>query len=252
MDNWPDKMKALFYGPGWEPGKPRTGLLSDIPKVDPYAQIERYDCEISFWQSFYVLIHSFLVAFGFYIITDHPLVRNSPLNALYIMLYVLFALTSFGTIFDRRSIAPLVESFRCLMFFPFDSYIISSWMEQLSPPTHLNGFIHLLLDLIRLFHVASIGIWIFLWYRTCVRSNSSKADLFASMDKATLLKEDKCISACAYSNNINVINQRRPWHYAIYAVSITLSLSLMWFVFALRFDECNQIFKYQPSNNIEL
>lgn len=102
MDNWPDKMKALFYGPGWEPGKPRTGLLSDIPKVDPYAQIERYDCEISFWQSFYVLIHSFLVAFGFYIITDHPLVRNSPLNALYIMLYVLFALTSFGTIFDRR------------------------------------------------------------------------------------------------------------------------------------------------------
>lgn len=102
MEGWADKAKALFYGPGWEPGKPRTGLLEDIPRVDPYAQIERFDRQIGFWTSFYVLVHSFIVALGFYVVTDHPLVRNSPLNALIIMLYVLFALTAFGTIFDRR------------------------------------------------------------------------------------------------------------------------------------------------------
>lgn len=102
MDNWTDKLKALFYGPGWAPGKPRTGLLEDIPDIDPHAQIERYDVEIPFWQSFYVLVHSFLISLGFYVITDHPLVRESAWNAMLIMLYVLFALTTFGTIFDRR------------------------------------------------------------------------------------------------------------------------------------------------------
>ena len=28
-----NKMKVLFYGPGWAPGKPRTGLEEDIPDV---------------------------------------------------------------------------------------------------------------------------------------------------------------------------------------------------------------------------
>nr|XP_027194714.1 alkylglycerol monooxygenase-like [Dermatophagoides pteronyssinus]XP_027194715.1 alkylglycerol monooxygenase-like [Dermatophagoides pteronyssinus] len=252
MNTFGDKMRALFYGPGWAPGKPRTGLLSDIPPVDIYAPIERYDCEISFWESFYVMLHSFIIAMGFYVITDHPLVRNSPLNAMIIMFYVLFALTSFGTIFDRRSIGPLVESTRCLLFFPFDSYVMQPWIEQLSPPLHLHVFIDYMLGLIRLIHIISIAVWLFFWFRNVRRNPTAlKAELLLVSDnKSTLLKEDKCISAFAYSNNINVINQRRPWAIALYAVTMVMSLTFMFFIFALRFEECNSIFK--TSNNIEL
>ena len=28
-----NKVKAIIYGPGWSPGKPRTGDVADIPKV---------------------------------------------------------------------------------------------------------------------------------------------------------------------------------------------------------------------------
>lgn len=28
-----NKIKCIFYGPGWSPGKPRTGDIADIPKV---------------------------------------------------------------------------------------------------------------------------------------------------------------------------------------------------------------------------
>ncbi|KAF7488343.1 Alkylglycerol monooxygenase [Sarcoptes scabiei] len=252
MTTFKDKMKALFYGPGWAPGKPRTGLLSDIPPVDPHQPIERYDCEISFMESYYVMAHSFLIALGFYIITDHPLIRNSPLNALIIMFYVIFALTTFGTIFDQRSIAPLAESIRCLLFFPFDVYVIQPWIEQLSPPNHLRDFIGLSLSFLRLLHIVSIAAWMFIWFRNARRNPTAlKAELLLqSENKATLLKEDKCISAFAYSNKINIINQRKPWNIGVYFVSIVISMTFMWFVFALRFDECNEIFK--TASNIEL
>lgn len=51
-------MKALFYGSGWSPGKPRTGLLEDIPEVRENESTEPpHDPEIPFWASLYVLLH---------------------------------------------------------------------------------------------------------------------------------------------------------------------------------------------------
>ena len=101
-------------------------------------------------------------------------------------------------------------------------------------------------------HVASIVWWMFVWYRTAAQSPTKADLLFSSHDKATLIKEDKCISACAYSNNINIINQRRPWHIAIYALINIISLTFMFFVFALRFEQCNQIFNLTKNINTEL
>ena len=145
-----------------------------------------------------------------------------------------------------------MESSRCLLFFPFDSYVMQPWIEQLTPPMHLHGFIDYMLGLIRLIHIVSITVWLILWFRNARRNPKAfKAELLlASDNKSTLLKEDKCISAFAYSNNINVINQRRPWAIALYAVTMVISLTFMFFIFALRFDHCNNIFK--TSNNIEL
>lgn len=102
MDNWSDKMRVLFYGPGWAPGKPRTGLLSDIPPVNPDSPIERYDRKIPYWESYYVLLHLSLISIGYFLLTDNPQVGHLPVNALYLMVYLLLAITAFGAIFDRR------------------------------------------------------------------------------------------------------------------------------------------------------
>ncbi|KAH9510658.1 hypothetical protein DERF_009168 [Dermatophagoides farinae] len=121
------------------------------------------------------------------------------------------------------------------------------WIEQLTPPMHLHGFIDYMLGLIRLIHIVSIAVWLILWFRNARRNPKSfKADYCWP----AIINPHKCISAFAYSNNINVINQRRPWAIALYAVTMVISLTFMFFIFALRFDHCNNIFK--TSNNIEL
>ena len=33
MDTFGDKLRAIFYGPGWSPGKPRLGDYDEIPDV---------------------------------------------------------------------------------------------------------------------------------------------------------------------------------------------------------------------------
>ena len=97
-----NKFAALFYGPGWAPGKPRCGLKSDLLPIDKQEKYERWDPRAPFWHQIYVLIHGMIIAGAFYIITDHPIIRYSHLNAMIMFLYVLFALTTFGCIFDRR------------------------------------------------------------------------------------------------------------------------------------------------------
>lgn len=33
IPEWKNKLKVLFQGPGWAPGKPRLGLYEDVPDV---------------------------------------------------------------------------------------------------------------------------------------------------------------------------------------------------------------------------
>ncbi len=33
QNNWKNRWKALFYGPGWDEGKPRLDDPSDIPEI---------------------------------------------------------------------------------------------------------------------------------------------------------------------------------------------------------------------------
>lgn len=110
------------------------------------------------------------------------------------------------------------------------------------------GFIDFSLDTVRLFHVLSIVLWIFIWYRTARCFPNKKDESFYSYTTTTnnetaLIKEDKYV--------LNNINYRQPWHIACYTITIIVSLTFMWFVFALRYEECNRIF-YSPPTRIEL
>lgn len=74
MTTFSDKLWALLKGPGWAPGKPRLGLLSDVPEPDPSAPKYAYQPFIAVWKKVYVYVHSFIIFTGFYMMADHPLI----------------------------------------------------------------------------------------------------------------------------------------------------------------------------------
>ena len=74
VEGFGNKMSALFKGPGWAPGKPRLGLISDVPEPDMNAPKYSYDPSIPFWKMVYIGVHGAFVAIGFYVLADHPFV----------------------------------------------------------------------------------------------------------------------------------------------------------------------------------
>ena len=74
VNGFGNKMAAIFKGPGWEPGKPRLGLISDVPEPDPTLDKYSYDPYIPIWKKIYVAIHGFIIVLGFFILADHPFI----------------------------------------------------------------------------------------------------------------------------------------------------------------------------------
>ena len=72
VEGFGNKMSALFKGPGWSPGKPRLGLISDVPEPDPTAPKYSYDPHIPEWKKYYIGLHGAIVGLGFYLMADHP------------------------------------------------------------------------------------------------------------------------------------------------------------------------------------
>lgn len=83
MTTFSDKMSSLLKGPGWAPGKPRLGLLSDVPEPDPMAPKYGYQPVIATWKKVYIYFHGFIIAMGFYMMADHPLVVSTSLKIVF-------------------------------------------------------------------------------------------------------------------------------------------------------------------------
>ena len=72
-----NKLWALVKGPGWAPGKPRLGLLSDVPVPELNVGKYTYQPHIATWKKVYVYVHGFIITMGFYLIADHSLIVRS-------------------------------------------------------------------------------------------------------------------------------------------------------------------------------
>ncbi|XP_078317523.1 alkylglycerol monooxygenase-like isoform X1 [Crassostrea virginica] len=111
MDGWKNKLNVLFCGPGWGPGKPRTGDIKDIPVVKaPWPQ---YHVKIPGWVSLYTMLHFTLELLYF----QEVAARKAGFSQLSVLLFVLhigFCLTCFGKIFDNDPYAAQYEVLRCL------------------------------------------------------------------------------------------------------------------------------------------
>ncbi|XP_048760144.2 alkylglycerol monooxygenase-like [Ostrea edulis] len=112
MKGWKNKLRVVFCGPGWAPGKPRTGDINDIPVVK--APWPKYHLNLPSWVSVYAAVH-FTLELLYY---QEVAARNAGLSQLSILLFVLhigFGLTCFGKIFDNDPSAPQYELLRCFL-----------------------------------------------------------------------------------------------------------------------------------------
>ncbi|ENN82751.1 hypothetical protein YQE_00880, partial [Dendroctonus ponderosae] len=73
MSSWKHKLAAIFYGPSWQPGKPRLGLEEDKIKV---VKREKYNVKIPLWCNLYLLIHFAVMVYGFHQLALRHLVRK--------------------------------------------------------------------------------------------------------------------------------------------------------------------------------
>ena len=80
MENFGDKMSALLKGPGWSPGKPRLGLISDVPEPDRNAPKYSYDPKTSPWIKLYIGLHGTLLLLGLYFIGQHTLIASAAFS----------------------------------------------------------------------------------------------------------------------------------------------------------------------------
>ncbi|CAG9836311.1 unnamed protein product [Diabrotica balteata] len=111
MKTWNNKLAAIFYGPSWQPGKPRLGLEEDKVKV---TKREKYNINLPFWCNAYLLLHFSLVIYGYqYLATLHMTIN--PLSVLMFVIYIIASLTTIGMLFDNKPYACILELLRCIV-----------------------------------------------------------------------------------------------------------------------------------------
>ncbi|KPJ10047.1 Alkylglycerol monooxygenase [Papilio machaon] len=115
FDTVGDKLRAIFWGPSWEPGTPRLG--ADDDKIEILAR-DKYDVHLPFWCNLYLVAHYAVVFYGFFDLTDRYM-GMTPISVLIFVVYIIASLTIIGMVFDNSKYAPILEALRCsaLAFF---------------------------------------------------------------------------------------------------------------------------------------
>lgn len=165
-----NKVCVFIKGPGWAPGKPRLGLIEDVPPVThPWP---KYDSSVPFFLSLYILVHFGLVLVSFSIVDRTYASTSGSLMApgifLVLCLYAILSLTSFGALFDRRPYAVGLEIARLLLYIGaetvfwsiYEDDFLFLWQHRASAP---SSWLQLdwSLKLVRTYFVLSL-FWIFL------------------------------------------------------------------------------------------
>ncbi|XP_036394612.1 alkylglycerol monooxygenase [Megalops cyprinoides] len=130
-----NKLWIIFKGPSWEPGKPRLGDRTLVPKVT--GEEVPHNPTWPLVLQAYVSLH-FLLLLGIY---NDVLDTKTMLSQLALLLmtgYIIFTLTSLGFIIDRRPNTAILEMFRCVLFLVLYSFgYVKAVVPLLSTPTEI-------------------------------------------------------------------------------------------------------------------
>ncbi|CAL4141341.1 unnamed protein product [Meganyctiphanes norvegica] len=130
METFEDKMRALFFGPGWTPGSPRLGDMDMLP--DKWPQRPKYDPQIPLWLKIYIIVHFFVV-----ILVQRALLTRvmglTYISILFFMMFIFVSLATIGGMYDGWMLAPLLETARCI------TYIVYFSSTYLTTSAFLDG-----------------------------------------------------------------------------------------------------------------
>ncbi|KAG0322823.1 hypothetical protein BGZ99_003135 [Dissophora globulifera] len=126
-----NKFKVVFYGPGWHPGVPRLGLLSEIPDVDLKNPPVKYDPVLPSKFNYYIAVQftivmvvgSLLLAEGYKIL---PLWQTQFISVMF-----LISLVALSKVMDAKPYGLKAELTRTLgIFFMAEFVARSGYYEQ--------------------------------------------------------------------------------------------------------------------------
>uniref|UniRef100_A0A8D2Q955 Alkylglycerol monooxygenase n=1 Tax=Varanus komodoensis TaxID=61221 RepID=A0A8D2Q955_VARKO len=106
-----NKVSVVFKGPGWGPGKPRLGLLEDIPEIT--GKEVPFRNKLPNYLSVYTVIHFILMA-GFYIDLFASKSTLSQVTLLMRIGYIILTLTSIALHRQQSSVLSVLPHFRCI------------------------------------------------------------------------------------------------------------------------------------------
>jgi len=138
-----NKLRCLFYGPGWFPGTPRLGNYEDLPETIDRKKFGRL---MTMRMQLYSAVHFTLLSVGHQILTAKR--YQLELGVFYLCcVYLLVSLTSLGLLYNGSRFFPWLECGRCLLFL------------AVSPHLALEQPLAALLWLVRLFYFYSAVTW---------------------------------------------------------------------------------------------
>lgn len=107
-----NKLRAIFYGPGWLPGTPRLGDSEQLPKV---MEREKFTRPLTAFMQVYAIVH-FVILSRVYnaVVINYRLLDEWQLYGYSALIIV--SLISLGLLYDEHKLAPWLEMVRCLVF----------------------------------------------------------------------------------------------------------------------------------------
>lgn len=121
MDNWVDYISAFIKGPGWFPGTPRLGDDSFVAE-EPVRDV--YNPAKSPLLHLYTVVH-FFITFVAVDAIARSMQDMSQMNSFLVIMYLIWSLTSIGTLYDVTSWGWFMELTRCTLSLVFMDSISS-------------------------------------------------------------------------------------------------------------------------------
>lgn len=126
---WMDKLSVLFKGPGWERGKPRLGLIEDIPEItgqeEPFDPPNTIKCQLYAGFHFVLVLILHVNCASFALAKSHSTYLTT-LTLLFNFSFILLSFTSFASLMEGKLFSSFIEFTRCLIFIMFQKYILLS------------------------------------------------------------------------------------------------------------------------------
>ncbi|KAI7888658.1 uncharacterized protein EV154DRAFT_516900 [Mucor mucedo] len=151
-----NKLKVLFYGPGWHDDTPRTGLLEEIPVIAKDIPPQKYDPTLSLGINVYVVAHFAVLVAVNGILLDHKPGELDFAVVVTTSTYIFSTLTTFGYIFDRKQWAIEYEFLR--------SVFVCGALEVARQTEYLPNLVIAL----EAFHILT-GMWLLMTQRSALK-----------------------------------------------------------------------------------